>query len=177
MQIPFHVTNQCRNVILSSLISTTLYHLERKKHQTSDGLNVDFPTTSFKTRDKRRQPGKRYSRIGKLRRLRGQPQGGWKSSRVVESGRCQGQIQLLTPENTETVITETRETADGGPISLSSLLPSPRESFSFGPPFFIPRFQSLRLFAHVSYLDHFPRFSRVLPPFFPRAFFCVGGKK
>lgn len=130
-----------------------------------------------KTRDKRRQPGKRYSRIGKLRRLRGQPQGGWKSSRVVESGRCQGQIQLLTPENTETVITETRETADGGPISLSSLLPSPQESFSFGPPFFIPRFQSLRLFAHVSYLDHFPRFSRVLPPFFPRAFFCVGGKK
>lgn len=47
------------------------------------------------------------------------------------SGRCQGQIQLLTPENTKTVITETRETADSGPISLSTLLlsPSPRVFF------------------------------------------------
>ena len=33
-----------------------------------------------KNEDKRRQAGKRYSRIGKLRRLRGQPQEGWKSS-------------------------------------------------------------------------------------------------
>lgn len=89
------------------------------------------------------------------------------------SGRCQGQIQLLTPENTKTVITETRETADSGPISLSTLLLSPSPSFSFAPSFFTQPFG----FSHTSFVHHFPRFSRVLSPFFPRAFFCVEGKK
>lgn len=128
-----------------------------------------------KNEDKRRQPGKRYSRIGKLRRLRGQSQGGWKSSRVVGgSGRCQGQIQLLTPENTKTVITETRETADSGPISLSTLLlsPSPRVFF----------FRAILLHPAVRFLAYvvrppFPAFFACPLPIFSPSFLLRGRKK
>lgn len=61
---------------------------------------------------------------------------GGKAALVVGgSGRCQGQIQLLTPENTETVITETRETVDR-PLCLHPLTLPLQESFSFAPPFF-----------------------------------------
>lgn len=85
-----------------------------------------YPVKNWRTRGWRKTKtisredpaGERYSRIGKLRRLRGQPQGGWK---MEGPGRCQDQIQLLTPENTETVITTTRKTAK--PTFLSFLLP------------------------------------------------------
>lgn len=90
------------------------------------------------------------------------------------SGRCQGQIQLLTPENTKTVITETRETADSGPISLSTLLfsPSPRVFF----------FRAILLHPAVRFLAYvvrppFPAFFACPLPIFSPSFLLRGRKK